>query len=67
LVGLCSNQKICRGLSLSLMVESSKLRRLIAGFDTRKSLADLLYLNELTIKDRIVERCNILKMFKFRN
>jgi hypothetical protein len=30
-------------------------------------LADLLYYNELAIKDNIIDRMTLLKMFKFRN
>ena len=67
LLNICSNQKICRVLSLSLMQESSKLKRLISGGDSRKSLSDLLYYNEAAIRDRIIERMSIIKMFKFKN
>jgi hypothetical protein len=40
------------------------LKRLIAGQDKRKSLADLLYYNDLAIRDRISERMAFVKMFK---
>jgi len=67
LIGICNKDKRARNLSLVLIQESSKLKRLIAGHDTRKTLADLLYLNELAIKDKLVERLTLLKMFKFKN
>ena len=49
-----------------LILEAGKLKRLVAGHDKRKSLADLLYYNELAIRDRISERMALVKMFKFR-
>lgn len=66
LLGISNKDRVARNLSLSLMQESSKLKRLIAGFDTRKSLADLLYYNEANMKDKIIERLVLLKTFKFR-
>ena len=53
-----------------MIQESSKLRRLIvsvASGDKRQSLADLLYYNDLSIKDKISEKMILLKMFKFKN
>jgi hypothetical protein len=47
------------------MLESGKLKRLVAGEDKRKSLADLLHCNELVIRDKIAERLTLVKMFKF--
>ena len=67
LIGICNKEKIVRCLSLSLLQDSSKLKRLIAGHDPKKSLADLLYYNELAIKDKIIDRMTLIKMFKFRN
>ncbi len=67
LIGICNKEKIVRNLSLSLIQESGKLKRLIASHDTRKCLADLLYYNDFSIKDKIVERMTLIKMFKFRN
>jgi len=66
LIGICNKEKIVRSFCLVLIQESSKLKRLIAGEDKRKSLADLLYYNELAIRDRISEKMLLLKMFKFR-
>jgi len=66
LIGICNKEKIVRSLSLVLIVESSKLKRLVAGQDKRKSLYDILYYNELAIRDRVSERMVIMKMFKFR-
>jgi hypothetical protein len=66
LIGFCNREKIVRSLSLVLVLESSKLRHLVAGQDKRKSLYDLLYCNELAIRDRVAERMTLMKMFKFR-
>ena len=67
MIGICNKEKRARSLSLVLIQESSKLKRLIAGHDTRKTLADLLYLNELAIRDRLAERVALLKMFKHKD
>ena len=66
LIGISNKEKIARNLSLVLIQESSKLKRLVAGQDKRKSLADLLYYNDLAIRDRIAERMTLIKMFKFK-
>jgi hypothetical protein len=66
LIGLCNKEKVVRSLALVLLLESSKLKRLIAGQDKRKSLADLLYYNELAIRDRVSERMTLVKLFKSR-
>ena len=66
LIGISNKEKIARNLSLVLIQESSKLKRLVAGQDKRKSLADLLYYNDLAIRDRISERMTLIKMFKFK-
>ena len=66
LLGISNKDRVSCNLSLSLMQKSSKLKRLIAGFDTRKSLADLLYYNEVNIKEKIIERLVFMKTFKLR-
>lgn len=49
------------------MQESSKLKRLIQGHDNRKSLAELIYSNEMAIRDRIAERVTLTEMFKHKS
>ena len=67
ILGVSNKDRTVRSLSLVLMQESSKLKRLVAGHDQRKSLADLLYYNDLAIRDRIKDKMILLKMFKFRS
>jgi hypothetical protein len=66
LIGMCNKDKMVRSLSLILVQESSKLKRLIAGHDNRKSLAELIYSNEMAIRDRIAERVTLTEMFKHK-
>lgn len=66
LVGLCNKEKMVRSLSLVLVQEAGKLKRLVAGQDRRKSLADILHSSELVIRERIAERMLLVKMFKHK-
>jgi hypothetical protein len=64
LIGICNKDRVVRSLSLVLMQEAGKLKRIVAGQDKRKSMADLLYTNELAIRERVAERMLLLLMFK---
>lgn len=66
LIGMCNKDRMVRSLSLILAQESSKLKRLIGGHDNRKSLAELIYCNELAVRERIVERITLVEMFKHK-
>lgn len=66
LIGMCNKDKMVRSLSLILVQESSKLKRLVAGHDNRKSLAELINSNEMAIRERIVERVTLTEMFKHK-
>ena len=66
LLGICCREKLTRNISLLLMQESSKLKRLVGGFGSRKSLGDLRYYNDLAIRERVVDRLLVLKLFKSR-
>ena len=54
LIGICNKEKLIRQLSLILMVESGKLKRLLIPKDHyRKGLYDILYYNEDSFFDNI--------------
>ena len=66
LVGMCNRERIVRNLSIKLVTEAGKLKRLVAGHDTRRCIADILYYQDQLLRERLVDRLSILKMFKAR-